>query len=487
MISKIQNSFSQKRTRVILGGIAVIIIAFVLLGGDDAAENTAVTNAYPQVSLATVASLSSEGPISLIGSVESVDEARLEAEASGRITSVSVAIGDTVYAGQVIAQIENSSEYAALLQAEGAYEAALAANTGTTIDAVSTYKGTYITIDSIVRNTVDDHFTSPNSRNPGLRLDGRGDAYLLVKERVAIEDILDELSTKQSTVTAGNVEAELRTLREATVRISSFVEDIAYLISRQDTSEYFTQADKDGYEADILRARTSLSTAVQNIDGALNDVAESKSGTSTNDAKVKQALGALKAAQASYNKTVIQTPIAGTVNSVSVKTGDYANAFDAIATIANNNALKVTAYVNKSEATRIETDTVVTIEGVGEGRISRVAPAIDAATGKVKIEIQTESTSLQNGDVVSLKILPTDVKEVDTVPSVTRIPLTAVKLSVDAASVFTIEEDRLVAHPVTLGKVQSDMVEIIEGIDPAWDIVLDARGLSAGQQIRIAE
>jgi len=483
MGNKVKNN---KKKTVLVAAIVVVLLVVVLSGGDNKNEPQELQNKYPQVSLATVSELSRGSDITLIGTVESIDEARLEAESSGRITSVSVEIGDTVRAGQTIAQIENSSEYASLLQAEGSYEATLASIAGTDIDAVSTYKSVYITLDSIVRNTVDDQFTRPTTQYPGFKLDSLGQTSELTKERVAVEDILDSLAAIQSSTTIKNVEERLQGLRVDTVRVADFVETLSYIVSRQDITNYFTQSDKDSTEAEFLTARNSLANAIQEIDNALNNIAKSQNSTSSNDAAVKQALGVLKAAQAAYNKTIITTPIAGTVNSVAVKKGDFVNAFNPIAVIANNNALKITAYVNASESERIGQGTVVNIRNIGEGRVSRVAPAIDSATGKIEVQIQTESDQLTNGDVVSLSITP-EVEPVTEMSGPIRVPLSALKLTTDKASVFTVENDLLVAHEVTLGDIQSDTAEILDGIDPSWDIVLDARGLSQGQRIQISE
>jgi len=475
---------SKVRLALVIGIIIVLIILFT--GGDTTAPTAELKNEFPQVSLSKVSELTREGDITLIGTVESVDEAHLEAESSGRITSVSVAIGDTVYAGQTIAQIENTGEYASLLQAEGAYEAALAASAGTTIDAVNTYKDIYITLDSIVRNTVDDQFNRPTTQYPGFKLDGLGQASELVEERVAIEEVLTRLSGTPSTVTEENVETYLRDIRQDTVRITNFVETISYIVSRQEITEFFTQTEKDTIEAAFLSARTSLTSALQDIDTALNDILQSKNGSSTNDAKVKQALGVLKAAQATYNKTIITTPIAGTVNRIAVQRGDYVNTFDAVADIANNNALRITAYINASERDRVTADTPVLINNDINGTVSRIAPAIDPATGKVEVQIQIESEDLTNGDSVSLSIIPEIIEE-ELVAESIRIPLPAIKLTTTTAYVFTVEEEKLVAHEVLLGDIQSDTVEILSGIQADWDIVLDARGLADGQRIRVTE
>ena len=68
----------------------------------------------PVVTVRSVKELSSNNTFSSVGTVAAISEARLQAEAGGRVTAVTVSIGDRVGAGQVLASIENSRERASL-------------------------------------------------------------------------------------------------------------------------------------------------------------------------------------------------------------------------------------------------------------------------------------------------------------------------------------------------------------------------------------
>src|SRR3990167_10579725 len=79
------------------------------------------------VEVKSVAELSSAAtPLSLVGSVTSKSEATVRAEKSGQVTRVNTSLGARISAGAVAAEIENASERAAVLQAEGGLDAAQA-------------------------------------------------------------------------------------------------------------------------------------------------------------------------------------------------------------------------------------------------------------------------------------------------------------------------------------------------------------------------
>ena len=105
--------------------VTIAILAFVI--GNRGTEEEATDITTRTVFVDDVASLQSNSSFSIVGTVASQSQAKLQAESSGRVTSVTVSLGDTVRAGQVIATLENAAEYASVLQAEGAYDAAVAA------------------------------------------------------------------------------------------------------------------------------------------------------------------------------------------------------------------------------------------------------------------------------------------------------------------------------------------------------------------------
>ncbi|HEV8666663.1 MAG TPA: biotin/lipoyl-binding protein, partial [Candidatus Paceibacterota bacterium] len=117
--------------RVYSIGGAVIIVAIVLIGVHVATRVPADDATVPNIShvtIASVASLSSAaGPLPVTGKVTSLNQATILAQTSGEITSLNVAIGSKVGAGQILAEFENSAQQAAVLQAQGSYDAAQAA------------------------------------------------------------------------------------------------------------------------------------------------------------------------------------------------------------------------------------------------------------------------------------------------------------------------------------------------------------------------
>ena len=119
--------FSSTRAQVITG---IVVIAIALIGWN-ASKNAPVVveivKADRGVTLASVGDLSLHtSPLPLLGTVTSLSEANIKAESSGKLVGVYKKLGDYVSAGEVIAEFENSGEHAAVLQSQGAYDAATA-------------------------------------------------------------------------------------------------------------------------------------------------------------------------------------------------------------------------------------------------------------------------------------------------------------------------------------------------------------------------
>lgn len=502
--------------RVVWGFFGAVALLFVVGLIFQFIGNTAPVDQrenLPLVRLQSVRDIVGVGGFSVVGTVASISEAHLQTESSGRVTSVRVGLGDTVSAGQIVATLENASQAAAVLQAEGAYEAALAAAATSEVSeasaqtaltaslqaGVNAYRSAFIAADAAVRGTADQIISNPRSQSPGIQIDAFGRAPSLSTERVAIDDLLENWSRAIATIATLNVEDRLPAAQSDLNDVAQFIEELAHIVDRQRPSE-LSDSEKAALQASFLSARNTLASqraaltsAQTNIETSEEtllraQIASSNGSVSSADAQVKQALGALRAAQANYAKSIIRTPITGTINSVDVASGDYVNAFVPAVTVANNNALKITAYVNEMERARLQIGQEVVIENTTSGRIARIAPAVDARTGKAEIEIQTESTELTNGDTVSITITEsnTTVRE-DTPDTAIVVPITALKVETDRIVIFTVsEESRLVAHAITEGPLLGSNILIESGLTLDMHIVLDARGLNEGDAVAVA-
>lgn len=507
MRQKFYQWYGKRTVQVIVGVIALLLIVVAVrqLISDDTAPESVETSTSA-VRTDTVRSLSTVRETTLIGDITSIDAARIESETSGRIVRVNVALGEQVSAGTVIAELENASERAAVLQAEGTYEAAVAAGaqsdssarsaettlTSERASGLNTYQSALNTADDVVRNTLDDLYSDPTGQISGFKLNALGNANELNDRRQTVEAILDTWAeTTREELFPVDADELLTHARRDLLVIAELVERIVYVAANEKNNGAVVDGVSIGTIRDNLTtARSTINTTLQNVENSQTSlrnaedallraqIAGSGGGVSAADAQVKQALGALRAAQANLAKTIIRTPISGTVNSVAVKTGDFIGSFEPIATVANNDALEITTYVSRTLRDHIASGDHVEIEGGHTGVVTQVAPALDPATQKIEVKIQTESPELANGDTVRLSIRSTDrAQSVDRIV----VPITALKVGTEETVVFTIDANNaLVPHTVETGPLLGSNIIIESGLTLDMDIVLDARGLNAG-------
>lgn len=498
-----------KRTVWAVATLVVILLIGVVATQTNRLTDESPTEVIPTVVVAMAGEQASQGAIELIGTVKAVDQAQIQTESAGRITVVNVRPGDFIAAGTIIAQQENASERAAVLQAEGVYEAALAAAASSDVslseartslkaandNAVVTYQNSYTTAYSIMKETIDDFFADPESAaTPGLKIDGGASTKYLNDERVAFRPVLADWRVRSSALRSDeDVVSALNEANTTLKRLLSMV-DVFLGILADDDSVRLTEAEVASYQAEFSTARASLISSQNAIDAALSritsseealrraEIGSSGSQISSADAQVKQALGALRAAQANLEKTILRTPIAGTVNTLSVDQGDFVGSFTPVAEVANNNALEITTYVGEKDRSLLSVGSEVTLESGVSGVVTSIAPAVDSATQKIKVTIGTEDQRLKSGDTVTV-VIEADNAILTDGSQPLYIPITAVKFAASDGVVFTVEDGVLVSQPVTVGKINGAYVEITSGLERQTVIVVDARGLSEGEQV----
>ncbi len=489
----------------------LLILAALFVGTQFLSPDTSkepLTTPVPVVRVGTVSDLSATDSREFVGTVRAVSEAAIKSEGAGRITSVSVKAGDTVAAGSLIASIENSAERAAVLQAQGAYEAALAAQASSRVsvedaqndlmaakqNAVTVYKQAYNTAYTAVIFDIDRFFSNPRSQIPGVRIDV-GNAPRINDKRIALEANLTSWENSIETVSSESVETELS---RAITHTRAVIELLDIFISN--TSSAVKNETLDGvavssFAPGLIATRASLQNTVQSLEATgrsittAEDVLRKAQIGATNpdlnaaDAQVKQALGSLRAAQSRLFKTIMRTPISGTVNILHVNTGDFVSAFAPIAEIANNGSLEVSIFAGENDLASFEIGQTVKIEGRIDGTVVNISPAIDPNTLKTEIKIATDDTTLTNGSSVAISLTDdTIVKE-----QVARllVPINAIKFVGNDSFIFTVEDNRVRALPITYKTIQGTQVEIESGIDVSTRFIFDARGLYEGQEVTI--
>lgn len=506
--------FSKGWKMILNNKFKVILLVVILTVGytflpKDSNTNDVVFDILPIVTVSSVASLSGEQELSVIGAVRAFSEAIITAETAARVVSVNATLGQTVPAGFVVATLENASQRAAVLQAEGVYEAAIAASAQSSVGvdeaktnlvssqnaAVNTLKNTYTTINGTFRNEIDSFFGNPEAKVPGLKIAGKNQTQFMNNERVAFQTILADWKVESNTIdTNSDLVLTLTETRERVNRTITLVDVFLALFNDEDQDQSYTKAELLGFSTSFTALRSSLQTTVNNINNSISglesaadslrraEIGATGNQSSASDAQIKQALGSLRAAQANLAKTILRTPISGTVNSIDARAGEFVSNQEVVARIAKNNALEIITFVGDSELNALQQGSSVVIEDKFEGTVTQIAPAVDALTRKTEIRIAVESEEIQNGDTVTIKKSYT--KE-NTGNTIVTIPLSAVKFEIENGFIFVVENGKLVSKPVSLGAIRGGGIEVTEGLSLTDEFVLDARGLLAGAEVEI--
>ncbi len=485
----------------------VVVLVLVFLRGDEEVASETVRETYVEV--ASIVSFTGGDTLTLIGQVDTLRSADLRAEVGGRVTAVPVTLGQSVQAGTVLATFENAAQYAALLQAQGTYEAAVAGAAASDISleqaqssyttaqttAVSSVRNAYTTVSNTFYSTLDTLYWQPSSPMPNVMVGG-GYAQTLNSERATFSDILPAWQrSAEALLPTPAIADDLRSAKTYTTRTIALVDTfIAALNARSGDELNGTsvttwistlsgiRASLNGTLAGLEAAESGLVSAQENVRRA--EISGTNSVVSAANAQVKQALGSLKAAEAAYAKTIVRSPIAGVVNGVSVKVGEYVNTLAPVASITNDSAYEVVVYVNEADVTRVFVGQEVALGSTATGTVAEVAPGIDQATGKFMVKVQTTAAGLVTGSQVAVTFRETEEMTPVLVPATLFVPIAAVRFEGTDGSVFILTEDsHIAAVPVGIGRISGGLVELIDGVTADMEIITDVRGLTIGQAV----
>lgn len=510
-----------RKTAII--AIAIIGIVFVLtraLGGGT--SDVSVNEGPRQVVVARIADLvNGSAHISVVGEVESKSEAVIRTEAGGRVTRVHASLGDTVSAGRILAEMENSSQRAAVLQAEGAYEAAEAAlgkiRGGTREEqlsilqtafesaqstAVTAIFSAYASADSAVTDTTDQMFSNPESPVPHFNLStSNSQAKIDIENtRPQLSQILSRQKASAPALSASSdIGAELEKAEGELRIVRAFLDRLITALNGAIPSSSISEATIATYKSEAAGARTAITASLSGLSGAKaaletaeQNLKQGTTGAQSEDvaaveAALKQAQGTYNAALANLEKTIIRSPISGTLNNFTVKLGDHLQPTQEVAVVSNNGTLEIVAYVTEEEKAQLAVGNAVRIEGTMNGVVTRIAPALDPISRRIEIRIglSASADSLTNGRAVRVEIDRSKPRTEAQMTGPIAIPITALKIEADRTIVFIVENDHLVAKDIKISKLSGDSVRVETGLTADMEIVIDARGLNEGDEVAV--
>jgi RND family efflux transporter MFP subunit len=322
----------------------------------------------------------------------------------------------------------------------------------------------------------------------------------------AIADVSHLLQTSQTHLT------DTQTMLEATIAIGPI-----------------TQTMLDTYQANIYTARTNLNTVSNSFANANQAISTAKTNLSqytiahekaqrdfvdaqaqaqaevaasaaqvvqleaniqSQDTQIARARATIQGINASIGKTIIRSPISGTIAVLPAKTGEIAQNGGLIASIVNTDSMQIKTYVNSDDLADIHVGNIAYMNTQTIGTITHVAPSIDPATKKVEIIIAVNQEKKQHlviGQFVDIDIVQTP-KQTEEETTALLVPLTAVRIEPGQKTVFIINDENIVEeHPVVINRIIGDSIEVTAGLETLTTILASTRGIEIGESVTIIQ
>ena len=242
-----------------------------------------------------------------------------------------------------------------------------------------------------------------------------------------------------------------------------------------------------------IQARTNrdkLAASLKRAEQMYNDELLSKEEFDDIRYRFESASAEWEMAKIRLEDTVITAPISGTVVQKNAREGMNVTLAISLFRIVDFDSLIAAVFVPELEMSNLEIGQKVTVTADAfpdrqfEGRIKRISPVVDPASGtiKVTVDLSKNSAELVPGVFIRARIV------VDTHENVIILPKRALVKREDRSCVFIVKDDT--AHEIELstGYADGENVEVLSGLAAGDLVVIDGQTrLRNGAMVRIIE
>lgn len=463
------------------------------------------------------------------GNVKAAEAVDLAFERGGKITQVYGQTGAKVIIGQPIVALDSSDLSAQLAQAQAdvkTQQAKLAElkrgarpedleNQNITVqnsknlldDAnrgmIDKLKDAYTKADDAVRNKADQMFSNPQTDNPRVSL-FITDSQLQTDinwGRLLSESTLKKWKTSLDVLDAeSDFSVFSNEAKQNLQQISSFLEKLSLAINNPGncvSSQGGCQPIPNSLKNDIATARTNVNTAISNISAAEGSIDSAKAnfnissqglvikeaGSSpeqiiAQEAQLDRSLAAASMVRAQLAKTVLRSPIGGTISRQDGKVGAVASPNQPIVSVLSNLKYQIEIFVSETDIAKIKIgqSVKVTLDAFGSeefaATVIKTDPAATSANGidayKVTLQFLNDDERIKVGMGANIKINTASSENVIAVPE---------------SAIITRGNDKIVLVKKSGSNTEERKVKV--GIKNSEGYAEVISGLSEGDQIVI--
>lgn len=391
--SKIKEYYQEHPKRFwVLGGIVLVVLLYSIFHTTPSKITVApvVRGTLKQTVLAT-------------GQVTAQTDLNLSFSASGLVSSLPVSVGDKVYQGQVLAMLNNSSEYASLKLAKANYDKIVAGNSSEQIEVAkvaldNARKVQDTLVESAYRSLLNVDLT------PILVSGSLGTAPTITGTYSGDDEgsytISPNVTGSGSYFTYSGVETgtgEISTTSPKPLGTKGLYIQFNpdYVTYQNDIwSVLFPNKKSTSYLAAYNTYQNAVKTHDSTIAAAEADLNLKKAAARPADLAAAQA--SVDQAQALYENTVLRAPSSGTVVHVDTKLGERADAQKEVIVIQDVDNLHVEANINETNIAKVKLGlpVVMTLDAFGPevlftGKVIEIDPSATTTDGVVNYKIKT--------------------------------------------------------------------------------------------------
>ncbi|MBC7171985.1 MAG: efflux RND transporter periplasmic adaptor subunit, partial [Polyangiaceae bacterium] len=208
-------------------------------------------------------------------------------------------------------------------------------------------------------------------------------------------------------------------------------------------------------------------------------------------ATMRRAQAAVRSAERRLAETALRAPSAGTILERNVELGEVVSQGKGLLEFVADGDPRLEVHPDESHLAymREGQSAVASVEArprsIFTAKVDRIAPAVDAARGTVKVELTVEPPVpefLMTGMTVSVEI------ELARRDDVRIVPAEAIEDVAGAVPyVLVVEDGRAVRREVNLGMRAGELFEVLEGLEEGERVVLGGSGVEAGARVRPAK
>lgn len=320
--------------------------------------------------------------------------------------------------------------------------------------------------------------------------------YVSSGDRVTVGDAIMELSADRSqaelsaalaSVSAAqsardNARAQLQSLVAQQIRIEA---DVKLQMTEFARTQRLVDAGAQSQQA-LDEVERDRNAAIASLDAAKEEIAAAQASFAQAEAFLEQSQATANATREDLLDKTVTAPIAGVVGDIPVELGDYVQPGGTLTTITQNETLELNIDIPAEQLSDIQLGTPVELllfgndTPVATGSLNFISPQIDAATQTVlvKAQLANRSGKLQDNQRVDVRLILQERPGL-LVPATAITRLGGQSFVYVAADAPVAEDgqppiEALVAQlrPVTLGAMQGNNVQVLEGLSTGEKIVI---------------